>query len=130
MEFNEIEKITKNDKSDTEKDEIKEKFYEWCEYCTTHGIPNLARNKSKLIRAVWICAILACGSYCFYSIVVSIMSYLAYAVLINIKVTESTPIDFPAVTVIIAINLAAANPIAIVKPGQPWDDFVPTSFTC
>jgi hypothetical protein len=89
--------------------EISEKFYEWCEFNTTHGIPNLARNKSIPIRLLWICALLGCGSYCFYSILISIMSFLSYDVLVSIKMVASTPIDFPAVTVYFHKNIKFAT---------------------
>ena len=87
---------TKSDKEDADlKEEIKQKFLEWCEYCTTHGIPNIARNQSKLIRLIWIACLLASSTYCFYSIITLMMSYLSYNVLINMQVIEEAPIFFP-----------------------------------
>jgi hypothetical protein len=113
MNQNKNENSNKSNETDTEnnkkeldfKAELKEKFLEWCEYCTTHGIPNIARNQSKLVRLVWICCLLASSSYCCFTIVNLMMSYLSYGVLINMQVVEKTPLEFPAVTVNIFFGL-------------------------
>lgn len=79
--------------------EIKEKFSEWCAFSTTHGIPNISRSDSFVIKIIWFLCLIGSSSYCFYLIVQIFVSYFSFGVLISIKVLEKTPVDFPAVTV-------------------------------
>ncbi|CAF0708691.1 unnamed protein product [Brachionus calyciflorus] len=79
--------------------ELKERFIEWCNYSTTHGIPNIARSDSKTVKLIWFVCLSAGSVYCFYSIVTILISFLSFGVLINIEVVEKAPIEFPAVTV-------------------------------
>lgn len=78
---------------------FKEKFVEWSSYSTAHGIPNIFRLESRLLKIIWIICFLASFAYCSYTIVNIVVVYLQYGVLINQEVVSEPPVDFPAVTV-------------------------------
>lgn len=81
------------------KDQLKQKFLEWSNSSTAHGIPNIFRIESRILRIIWIICFLAAFAYCSYTIVNIIVVYLQYDVLINQEVVIEAPIDFPVVTV-------------------------------
>lgn len=77
----------------------RDKFVEWSSYSTAHGIPNIFRLESRLLKIIWILCFLASFAYCSYTIVNIVVVYLEYGVLINQEVVSEAPVDFPAVTV-------------------------------
>lgn len=78
---------------------LKEKFFEWGTNSTAHGIPNMIRLESRILKIIWFVCFLASLSYCAYTIVSIIITYLQFDVLINQEVVSKSPVDFPAVTV-------------------------------
>lgn len=79
--------------------QFKEKFIEWSSYSTAHGIPNIFRLESRLLKIIWILCFLTSFAYCSFTIVNIVVVYLEYGVLINQEVVSEPPVDFPVVTV-------------------------------
>ena len=71
---------------------------EWALNTSSHGITNIARLESKALKLMWLVCFLASLSYCVYTIVGIIQSFLQFQVLINQQVVQETPVPFPAVT--------------------------------
>ena len=66
---------------------------------TSHGLPNILRSDKiffKIFRTIFL---LVCSSFCIYSIVKSIQSYLDWEVVTKIEVIDEMPTKFPAVTI-------------------------------
>ena len=66
---------------------------------TSHGIPNILRNKRKPIKFIWIICFLVATGVCIYSIIVSITSYFEFNYATNIQKVFQNPIKFPAITI-------------------------------
>lgn len=73
-------------------------FIEWLTTSTTHALPNIGKTNSQLIRIVWILAFLGAAIYCIYSIIFLIVEFFAYEVIVNLVISDTTPTDFPAVS--------------------------------
>ncbi|CAF0708689.1 unnamed protein product [Brachionus calyciflorus] len=78
---------------------IKEKLLYWSSNTTSHGIPNIVRLDSKVLKITWLICFLASLGYCIYTIGIIIQDFLQFDVLINQQVVTDSPIEFPAVTV-------------------------------
>ena len=89
----------KSEKPERKRDQFKDKFVEWTSYSTAHGIPNIFRLESQLLKVIWILCFLVSFAYCSYTIVNIVIVFLQYGVLINQEVVSEAPVDFPAVTV-------------------------------
>ncbi len=66
---------------------------------TAHGIPNIARSESTLIRVIWLISVLASFSYCCYGLSKNLQNYLN-----NESVTETSfdrvvSLEFPTITI-------------------------------
>ena len=79
------------------KNKLKKTWINWLKTSTTHSLPNIGKTSSQLIRISWILSFLVASSYCFYAIIIMVVQYLAYEVIVNLVITQSTPTDFPAV---------------------------------
>jgi hypothetical protein len=88
----------KNERKARIKTDFKSYLKEWSLFSTLTGMPNLARNKNKFIRALWISSFLAGSIYSFYLIMGLIVRFFDYGVLVKIKVVSQSPVEFPAVT--------------------------------
>ncbi|RNA38783.1 acid-sensing ion channel 1-like [Brachionus plicatilis] len=75
-----------------------QKLKEIVESSSMHGIPNVIRTKSTVIRIFWILIILSFFSYSTYSVVLIIIKYFQYNVIVRMKIVESYNSEFPAVT--------------------------------
>ena len=62
-----------------------------------HGISNLVRVDSKLLKLIWLICFTSCAVYCFYLISSTLMLYLSYKVIPVISIKYETPAPFPAV---------------------------------
>ncbi|CAF0821207.1 unnamed protein product [Brachionus calyciflorus] len=81
------------------KKQIKECVREWCENTTSHGFSNMVKTDSNLIRVSWVVLVLCFSSYCLYTVINSINSYLAYEVSVNYQIVADSSAEFPAVTI-------------------------------
>ena len=70
----------------------------------SHGLTNIARLDSKLLRILWAVCFLASVGYCTYSCVIIVMNFLQYDVLVNQEVVYKAPVDFPAVVSLFECN--------------------------
>ena len=72
---------------------------EWFKNSTSHGLPNIFRTNSTLLKIVWTLFFLLSVSCCVYLISKSIQSYSEYNYLINTEIVQEIPATFPAVTI-------------------------------
>lgn len=64
-----------------------------------HGISNIVRVDSKILRLIWIAFFLTCASYCTYLITITLVAYLEFKVIPMISIKYETPTKFPAVDI-------------------------------
>ena len=88
--------------------EIRETTKETVENSSIHALPNIVRNKYIIIKIVWIVCFLISFGICCWFIIQSILDYLSYQVITNIKVNYENKIKFPIVT-ICNLNFFATN---------------------
>jgi hypothetical protein len=43
-----------------------------------HGLNNVFRTKSKVVKLIWLMCFIACSSYCFHQIIVTVMAYFEF----------------------------------------------------
>lgn len=91
-----MESIETNN-NDEMKPIIRRTWYQWLGASTAHGVPNMGKTNSRIVRFFWIIFFLTASIYCFYSIVTLFVQFYAYNVDINIQIEEKPPVDFPAV---------------------------------
>ena len=75
----------------------------------SHGIPNIVRTNSQIIRVMWIIFFLAAAGYCLYTIIQSFIQYYSYETYIELNSIYDTPTEFPAISF---CNLNAYNFVA------------------
>lgn len=66
---------------------------------TMHGLPNVFRLENKFLKLMWIVCFLGALIYCIYTIASIIKTFLLFEVLTNQQVSNTSPVDFPAITV-------------------------------
>jgi amiloride-sensitive sodium channel subunit alpha/amiloride-sensitive sodium channel subunit gamma len=81
------------------KQKLKDEFKEWLSSSTSHGLPNIARTKSKILRLLWAVSFLASTAGCIYLLYLSAVSYFNYDVVTKISVYNELPSQFPTVTI-------------------------------
>ena len=81
------------------KQKIKDEFKEWLSSSTSHGLPNIARTNSKILRLLWTISFLASTAGCAYLLYLSAASYLNYDVVTKITFYDELPSQFPTVTI-------------------------------
>lgn len=99
-EANSLNSNSSNPKSKVNTGEkIKQKLYDWGSNTKSHGVPNILRVENLFLKIIWIICFVASFSYCIYTIIGIILTFLKFEVLINQQVATDSPIEFPAVTV-------------------------------
>jgi hypothetical protein len=78
---------------------MKKEFEESVLNTTCHGIPHLMRSKSLILRTIWIVSTAASVCGCSYLITKSIIDYLSFGVVSNIRVVYDNNPIFPMVTI-------------------------------
>lgn len=86
----------KSEKSKNAK--IKEILKETALSSTSHGIPNIVRSTSLLLKLMWATCLIVSTGLCSYLVVKSIMNYFEYEVVTKINVIYENPAPFPTVT--------------------------------
>ena len=65
---------------------------------TCHGLPNIFKTQSLIIRIIWIICDLSSILYCIYLIYGNIKSYLSFEFMTNIDIIYEIPTNFPAIS--------------------------------
>jgi hypothetical protein len=78
---------------------MKKEFEESALNTSCHGIPHLMRSKSLILRTIWIVSTVASVCGCSYLITKSIIDYLSFSVVSNIRVVPEYDPIFPMVTI-------------------------------
>jgi hypothetical protein len=73
----------------------------------THGVSNIVKAKSKILKLIWLICLLASAGYCMYELVIAVMAYLQYGVVLTITPIYEAPTNFIAVQ--ICNNIAYDN---------------------
>jgi hypothetical protein len=71
---------------------------ELIEQTTAHGIPNLVRKKSLLIKIIWTICIILCINGLIIILYKSVKAYLKYEVVTNINVHDDVNPEFPTIS--------------------------------
>lgn len=48
-----------------------------------HGFNNMFRTKSKVVKLIWFMCFIACSSYCFHQIIVTVITYFEFKSIFN-----------------------------------------------
>ena len=75
------------------------KILNLAEFSTCHGIPNITRTNSIIIRLVWTIAFIISFVYSILSVVQMGIEYLNFDIVVNMELIQDFNIDFPAVTI-------------------------------
>jgi hypothetical protein len=65
----------------------------------THGISNIIKSKSRLLRIIWVLCFSLSATYCIYQITNNIITYLKFATIHNNYVVYESPTQFPALVI-------------------------------
>ena len=94
------EEIKKEENAVDVKESIsfKELIMEWGSSSSAHGIPGLCnKNSNNKIRFVWICLMISSWTYCFYSIIITLIAFFSYNANSNIQYINEVPTYFPGI---------------------------------
>lgn len=91
--------MEKQPKKESLGSKLKETVVEWCKSSTSHGLPNIFRNESYILKIIWLLCFCASTGYCFYSLYISIIQYFEYQVTSQISQVFESPTEFPTVTI-------------------------------
>ena len=78
---------------------IKETFIEFGIETTAHGIPNIIRAKSWILKIMWLFFVTKSSAFCCFMIFKSIDNYLDFEVVTKIHLQSNLPIEFPTVSI-------------------------------
>lgn len=78
--------------------EIKKIVIENIESSTSHGIPNIFRNKSITLKILWIISLMVSSGYCVYCLSKNFKDFFDYKTNTQIKYDRVSQIEFPAVS--------------------------------
>ena len=79
---------------------LKKVLLEWSSKSSAHGFPGLSsKNSNYIIRIVWIILMLTSWSYCFYTIIKTLIKFFEYGCDTNIDYINETPFPFPAIDI-------------------------------
>jgi hypothetical protein len=101
--FNLLKELNNNNNlkvNSTTSKPLKEIILEWCSKSSAHGFPSISsKNNNYVIRVVWIILMLTSWSYCFYTIIKTIMKYYEYGFDTSVDYINQTPFPFPAIDI-------------------------------
>lgn len=92
--------------------EIKRLICETLEASTSHGIPNIVRNKILSIKILWLFCFTASTGYCVYNISKSFIDYFSFTSVTKVSYERLNNIEFPTVTI------CNKNPFFVRKPNM------------
>lgn len=79
--------------------ELKHRLSRIATSSSLHGLSNLMRTESALLKLVWFTCLIASGSFCCFLINQTIVEYLRYEVTTKIRNVKETEVDFPAIAI-------------------------------
>ena len=82
---------------------IKLAVKETAENSTSHGIPNIARTDSNILKLMWLICLLGSAGGCAYLVFDSLNGYLNYEVVTKISKISETPSPFPIISICVSI---------------------------
>ncbi len=65
----------------------------------THGVYNIIKAESSILKTIWICFFTICAVYCIYQVTNIIITFSAYGVNQVNSVLFESPAQFPAVVI-------------------------------
>ena len=86
-------------KSHTLASELKKNIIELIESSTSHGIPNIFRNKHFPMKLIWLIFFLVSTGGCVYSILQSFSQFFDYGVTTTVRIQNEIPALFPKITI-------------------------------
>ncbi len=78
---------------------IRERIFELLIQSTAHGIPNMLRTNSCLLRSLWLIFFIISTCICLYFTVKSFQDYFEYSTVTSIKVIDEKFPQFPAISI-------------------------------
>jgi len=81
------------------KNEIKNECLSLVDQFTMHGLPNVFRARNAFMKVTWFILFLASTGFCTWLTVKSIMDYLNYNVVTEIRIQTEIPFQMPAITI-------------------------------
>lgn len=73
-------------------------FKKWGAASTIHAVRNIIESKYMIVKIMWLLCLICSTSYCSYTVVMNLISFLEYNVLTNSQIVYFTDSEFPAVT--------------------------------
>jgi len=104
-----------NEEEKSLKKELWVNFEQWSECSTSHGYPNIFRNKSRFIKAMWFILLVISTSFCGLLIVKTVTEYLEFEVVTKIRVLNEIPFEFPTITICSLTPLVSKEFIQLEK---------------
>jgi hypothetical protein len=68
-------------------------------HSSCHGISNIVRSKSLLLRMIWVISISISVGFCSFLITKSIRNYIEYDVVTRVRVVGKTSMELPMITI-------------------------------
>ena len=102
---------------------INETFKDWLSSSTSHGLPNIARTDSKILKLLWTLSFLGSSAGCAYLLYLSVSGYLNYDVVTKITVYDELPSQFPTITICNSYPFGSANSTSFLE--QQLNKFFP-----
>ncbi len=65
----------------------------------THGVRNIIKAKSKILKVIWLICLLASAGYCMYELVIAVIAYLQYNIVLTVTPIYEAPTNFIAVQI-------------------------------
>ena len=65
----------------------------------THGVYNIIKAESSILKTIWICFFTICAVYCIYQVTNIIITFSAYGVNQVSSIVFESPAQFPAVVI-------------------------------
>ena len=97
------------------KHQLKHVLNEFCDDTTMHGYRNIRKeSKNMVLRILWLCCVMSCSSYCFYSRFQIFQNFYSYPLNTKISVFNELPTRFPAFSFCNAKSLNMSNKLTIL----------------
>ena len=93
-----LENILKNDANKLESKTIRKAFDDLVLSTSCHGIPNLFRTDSALLRIIWIIFLIVSTGACGWMITKSVKDFFEYDIITKIEIKQENEMTLPAMT--------------------------------
>ena len=93
---------------------LKNVLLEFCDDTTMHGYRNIGKESNHMVlRILWVCCVMACSTYCFYSCSQIFQNFYSYPSNTKISVIKEIPTLFPTFSFCNAKSLNMSNKLTI-----------------